>query len=76
MVLVVFGDSIVYSRKVVVNHVANHTQQFDDLSGFQIQAKELENLSEFISVIRERIMYLLFIGIQDNTKIFPPFKLS
>ncbi len=46
LVLAVFGDSSADGHKMGVDCVATQTGQFGDLGGVQIQAKELENLSE------------------------------
>lgn len=47
LVLAVFGDSSADGHKVGVDCVATQAGQFGDLGCVQIQAKELENLSEF-----------------------------
>jgi hypothetical protein len=47
LVLAVFGDSSADGHKVGVDCVAAQAGQFGDLGGVKIQAKELENLSEF-----------------------------
>jgi hypothetical protein len=47
LVLAVFSDSSADGHKVGVDCVATQTGQFGDLGCVQIQAKELENLSEY-----------------------------